>query len=109
MGSAVMDKGQAMSGDAPVLFQRENGVARLTLNRPDAGNTIDLPLARALMDAAIACDEDDAIRVVVLTGAGKMFCAGGDIDGFAVAGRSEEHTSELQSLMRSSYADFCLK
>src|SRR3546814_20994727 len=38
------------------------------------------------MDAAIACDEDDAIRVVVLTGAGKMFCAGGDIDGFAVAG-----------------------
>src|SRR3546814_19635716 len=86
MGSAVMDKGQAMSGDAPVLFQRENGVARLTLNRPDAGNTIDLPLARALMDAAIACDEDDAIRVVVLTGAGKMFCAGGDLDGF----RSEE-------------------
>src|SRR3546814_19266019 len=71
---------------APVLFQRENGVARLTLNRPDAGNTIDLPLARALMDAAIACDEDDAIRVVVLTGAGKMVCAGGDIDGFAVAG-----------------------
>src|SRR3546814_18618037 len=38
------------------------------------------------MDAAIACDEDDAIRVVVLTGAGKMFCEGGDIDGFAVAG-----------------------
>ena len=81
-----MDKGQAMSGDAPVLFQRKDGVARLTLNRPDAGNTIDLPLARALMDAAIACDEDDEIRVVVLTGAGKMFCAGGDIDGFAVAG-----------------------
>src|SRR3546814_4289299 len=106
MGSAVMDRGQAMGGDAPVLFQRENGVARLTLNRPDAGNTIDLPLARALMDAAIACDEDDAIRVVVLTGAGKMFCAGGDIDGFAVRSEERRVGKECVSTCRSRWSPY---
>jgi 2-(1,2-epoxy-1,2-dihydrophenyl)acetyl-CoA isomerase len=70
----------------PLLFTRENGIARLTLNRPQAGNSIDVPLARALMEAAIECDEDDGIRVVLLTGAGRLFCAGGDISGFAAAG-----------------------
>src|SRR3546814_2915828 len=106
---------------APVLFERQGAVVTLTLNRPATGNGINVPLARALMEAAIACDEDDAIRCVVLTGAGRMFCAGGDVGGFAAAGdnapsllkeltaRSEEHTSELQSLMRISYAVFCLK
>jgi 2-(1,2-epoxy-1,2-dihydrophenyl)acetyl-CoA isomerase len=72
--------------EAPLLFTRENGVARLTLNRPRAGNAIDVPLARALMEAAIECDEDAGIRCVLLTGAGKLFCAGGDISGFTSAG-----------------------
>jgi 2-(1,2-epoxy-1,2-dihydrophenyl)acetyl-CoA isomerase len=75
-----------MADLAPLLFERESGVARLVLNRPDAGNAIDIPLARALMLAAIECDEDDAIRCVVLTGRGKLFCAGGDIRGFEAAG-----------------------
>lgn len=71
---------------APVLFERHGAVVTLTLNRPATGNGINVPLARALMEAAIACDEDDAIRCVVLTGAGRMFCAGGDVGGFAAAG-----------------------
>jgi len=70
----------------PLLFIRENGIARLTLNRPQAGNAIDLSLARALMEAAIECDEDDGIRCVLMTGAGRLFCAGGDVGGFAAAG-----------------------
>jgi 2-(1,2-epoxy-1,2-dihydrophenyl)acetyl-CoA isomerase len=74
-----------MSGD-PVLVQRAGAVATLVLNRPDVGNAIDLSLAQALMNAAIACDEDAAIRCVVITGAGRMFCAGGDVAGFASAG-----------------------
>lgn len=75
-----------MAQDAPLLFTRENGIARLTLNRPKAGNSIDVGLARALMEAAIECDEDDRIRCVLLTGAGRLFCAGGDVGGFAAAG-----------------------
>jgi 2-(1,2-epoxy-1,2-dihydrophenyl)acetyl-CoA isomerase len=66
--------------DAPsLLFEREGAVAKLTLNRSAAANTIDLPLAREMMLAAIACDEDDSIRCVLLTGTGRFFCAGGDV------------------------------
>jgi 2-(1,2-epoxy-1,2-dihydrophenyl)acetyl-CoA isomerase len=67
-------------------FETANSVARITLQRPGAANTIDLALARELADAALRCDEDPAIRAVVLTGEGKMFCAGGDIGAFAGAG-----------------------
>jgi 2-(1,2-epoxy-1,2-dihydrophenyl)acetyl-CoA isomerase len=71
----------------PVLIvEREGAVARLVLNRPSSGNAFNVELARALMESAIACDEDDAVRCVVITGAGRMFCAGGDVSGFAAAG-----------------------
>ena len=69
-----------------VLLERDGGVATITLNRPQVGNALDLPTARALMDAVIACDEDDAVRCVLLTGAGRLFCAGGDVAAFAEAG-----------------------
>lgn len=71
---------------AAILVEREGAVARITLNRPEIGNAIDLPMARALMEAAIACDEDDAVRCVIVTGSGRMFCAGGDVSAFAAAG-----------------------
>jgi len=58
----------------------------LTLDRPNVGNAIDVPMARALMETAIACDEDDSIRCVLLTGAGRLFCAGGDVAAFSAAG-----------------------
>jgi 2-(1,2-epoxy-1,2-dihydrophenyl)acetyl-CoA isomerase len=60
-----------------------DGVAHLTLNRPDAANGINLELAQDLMDATLAIAADPAARVVRLTGAGKMFCGGGDVKGFA--------------------------
>ena len=75
--------------DSPsLLFERLGAVAKLTLNRPAVANTIDLPLARELMLAAITCDEDESIRCVLLTGSGRFFCAGGDIRGFVAAGAS---------------------
>lgn len=63
----------------------EDGVARLTLNRPDAGNAIDMAMAEALAAAATRCETDAAIRCVVLTGAGRLFCAGGDLGLFTTA------------------------
>jgi 2-(1,2-epoxy-1,2-dihydrophenyl)acetyl-CoA isomerase len=69
-----------------ILVERESGVARITLNRPEVGNALDIPMARALMEAAIACDEDDASRCIFLTGAGRLFCAGGDVAAFSAAG-----------------------
>ncbi len=83
-----------MNTDTPLLIERDGAMVRLVLNRPHVGNALDIPLAQALMDAAISCDEDDTIRCVVLTGSGRLFCAGGDINGFSEAG------DELPSLLK---------
>ena len=72
----------------PVRVSVEGALATLTLDRPSAGNTIDLPLARSLLAAAIRCDQDPAIRCVVLTGNGRLFCGGGDLGTLAEAGEA---------------------
>ncbi|HAR53299.1 MAG TPA: enoyl-CoA hydratase, partial [Roseovarius nubinhibens] len=55
------------------------GVATLTLNRPEKHNAMSAQMLADLTDAAGKLAADDAVRVVVLTGAGKSFCAGGDL------------------------------
>jgi 2-(1,2-epoxy-1,2-dihydrophenyl)acetyl-CoA isomerase len=69
-----------------VLYEVEGPVATITLNRPDVGNALDIPMLREVMEFAIRCENDAAIRCVVLTGAGKLFCGGGDVAAFAAAG-----------------------
>jgi 2-(1,2-epoxy-1,2-dihydrophenyl)acetyl-CoA isomerase len=69
-----------------LLFDVQDHVARLTLNRPDVGNSMNAVMMRDLRDAAIRCDEDPEIRAVIIAGAGKMFCAGGDLRAFAAEG-----------------------
>ncbi|GAA4809904.1 enoyl-CoA hydratase-related protein [Sphingosinicella ginsenosidimutans] len=68
-----------------VRLERDGPIARLTLNRPEAGNAIDLELAHELAEKAAACADDAAIRCVVLTGTGRFFCVGGDVKLFATA------------------------
>ena len=67
-----------MSYENVLIDRRENGVAVLTLNRPDAMNSLDSGLMRELPLAARELAEDEDVRCIVLTGAGKVFCAGGD-------------------------------
>ena len=62
-----------------LLFDQQNGVAKITLNRPKAFNSLNKDLAFALHAALDKCAEDDSIRAVVLTGEGKAFCAGQDL------------------------------
>jgi len=84
----------------PVLLSQQGCVATITLNRPDIGNAINREMAAALLDAAIRCDQDAGIRVVVLTGAGRMFCAGGDVSLMLTAGdRAGAAFSELAGLL----------
>jgi enoyl-CoA hydratase/carnithine racemase len=64
-----------------ILFDVEDGVATITFNRPQRMNAFHYPLGAELGDAYRRCDEDDAIRAVILTGAGKAFCAGADMGG----------------------------
>jgi 2-(1,2-epoxy-1,2-dihydrophenyl)acetyl-CoA isomerase len=67
-------------------FETADGVARIALSRPDAANAMTPGMCRELLDAAIVCDERDDIRAVLLTGAGKMFSAGGDLRYFKEQG-----------------------
>src|SRR5437879_6598620 len=66
-----------------LILDRRDGVATITLNRPDAFNALTLGLGRELFHAALEVDEDPSVRCVVVTGAGKAFCAGGDVKDFA--------------------------
>jgi len=60
-------------------FTKENGVGTLQFNRPDKFNSFNQELAFAVQKALDACQADDEIRVIVLTGSGKAFCAGQDL------------------------------
>jgi enoyl-CoA hydratase/carnithine racemase len=62
-----------------VLFERHDRVAVITLNRPDHLNTFTGAMGEGLAAAYRACDEDDGVRALVLTGAGRAFCAGADL------------------------------
>lgn len=92
-----------MNAAPPLLFTREGGLARLTLNRPDIANTLDPAMSQALFQAAIECDEDETIRAVLLTGNGKLFCGGGDINGFAKAGEAVSRLAkELTTILHGA-------
>jgi enoyl-CoA hydratase/carnithine racemase len=66
--------------DAPVIVETADEVAVITLNRPDRLNAFTGRMGAELGRAYAACDADDAVRAVVLTGAGRAFCAGADLD-----------------------------
>src|SRR6195952_1026498 len=69
--------------DNPVLTERRDGVLLITLNRPDARNAVNLPLAEGIAAALDDLDADGDLTAGVLTGAGKGFCAGMDLRAFA--------------------------
>ncbi|MGP3925821.1 crotonase/enoyl-CoA hydratase family protein [Streptomyces sp. 8N616] len=75
-----------MGGTKHLTVQREGATLVLTLNRPEAKNALSLPMLVGLYDGWLEADEDDAIRSVVLTGAGGAFCAGMDLKALAGQG-----------------------
>ena len=83
-------------GDEPVTVATAEGVAVITLNRPDRLNAFTGAMGDQLGRAYAAGDEDDGVRAIVVTGAGRAFCAGADMepggDTFA-APASEEFTA----------------
>jgi len=76
--------------DTSLLLDIEDGVARITLNRPDQLNAVAGPLHTALSRVFIDLAERRDLRAIVLTGAGKAFCAGGDIEWMKAAVREPE-------------------
>jgi enoyl-CoA hydratase/carnithine racemase len=65
-----------------LLVENRSAVRILTLNRPEKRNALDTALSRALLEALRDADGDEAVRCVVLTGAGQAFCAGADLAEF---------------------------
>src|SRR3569623_1328558 len=61
----------------------EDGVATLTMNRPESRNALSGEMQAGLLEALPRLSADPKVRAVVLTGAGGAFCAGGDVKGFA--------------------------
>jgi 2-(1,2-epoxy-1,2-dihydrophenyl)acetyl-CoA isomerase len=82
-----------------VLLSRRNATATVTLNRPERLNALNNALGQALLEALNSLEKDAAVRAVVLTGAGRGFCAGGDIEMLRQA-REREDVTEVEALLK---------
>ena len=74
------------TGTPDLLASLEDGVLTLTMNRPEARNAMSRAMNQALAEQLAAAELDNAVKCIVLTGAGKGFCAGGDVKGMAARG-----------------------
>src|SRR5271163_2027380 len=66
-----------------LLYETGGGVAVVTLNRPDKMNAFNSTMGREMVEAFKEAERDPDVRAIIMTGAGKAFCAGADIGGFA--------------------------
>ncbi len=86
-----------------LLFDVRDHVAHITLNRPDAANSINEDMGKDLMHAALRCDEDPEIHAVLLSGAGKIFSGGGDLKAFISKGdQLPYHIKEITTYLHAA-------
>ena len=91
---------QVATAGPVILESKHDGIATLVMNRPDRLNALNNELAAALNKALGRIAADETIRVVVITGAGRAFCAGGDL-GALGKGHQTGATHELEPLLRA--------
>src|ERR1700691_2614249 len=89
-----------------VLVERAGGAVTLRLNRPEKLNALDAEACRSLVHALLEAGEDKSVRVIVLPGAGRASCAGGDLDVMREA-RSRRAVGELQKMLAAG-KELCL-
>jgi 2-(1,2-epoxy-1,2-dihydrophenyl)acetyl-CoA isomerase len=85
-----------------LLVERSAGVLRLTLNRPERLNALDDGILHALLDALALARDDDAVRAVLLTGAGRGFCAGADLSAGTLTG--DDRANAVRRHLQTLYA-----
>lgn len=85
-----------------ILLDVKEGVATITLNRPERMNAWTDEMANELSDALEACNDNDEVRAIVLTGAGKAFCAGADLGGRGDTFGSGEGRGERRARRRNN-------
>ena len=89
-----------MNAPPELLETIEDGIATLTFNRPERLNALSTPIMQGLLDGLPRLAGDPAVKVVVLTGAGRAFCAGGDVKSMA-EGSVQRSTAEATTRLRS--------
>jgi enoyl-CoA hydratase/carnithine racemase len=94
-----LNEGNALA-DGNLLLRFEGSVAKLTLNRPDRYNALDAGMAAGLLQAARQVAANESIRVLVVIGAGRGFCAGGDVAFVA------SHFPNVEGAIRGFLSDF---
>lgn len=99
---AAGGKGRRPVNAPSITLDVQDGVAWLTLARPEKRNSVHPEFAFRLHELAEQCAADQNIRCVVLTGSGKFFCVGGDIDAFSAVGEDAE--AGVGALARSFHA-----
>jgi len=91
-------------GYETIIYEKQNGVATITLNRPQALNAFTLQMNAELQDALKDADGDDKIRCFLITGAGRAFCAGQDLKS-----RTAEQRGSLGASLREKYNPIILR
>jgi 2-(1,2-epoxy-1,2-dihydrophenyl)acetyl-CoA isomerase len=94
-----------MSND-PILFEVRDNVAHVALNRPKASNALDLEMAKQLMAVALRCEADRNVRAVLLKGAGKSFCVGGNVKVFLAQKELPAYLREITSYLHLAVSRF---
>jgi 2-(1,2-epoxy-1,2-dihydrophenyl)acetyl-CoA isomerase len=90
-----------------VQVETHGAVTLVTLNRPEHSNTLNLQMAMDLLAAAMACARNDAVRAVVLTGAGRNFSFGGDLRAMPARELSlDGHIRELTTYLHAAISHF---
>lgn len=100
--AAASGSTESDTGGDEVLYKVENNIATITLNRPDRYNGINKNLLLALNKTFIKARNDDDVRVIILTGNGKGFCAGADLADFSLQGTGDDVRNFLNAYYRTT-------
>jgi enoyl-CoA hydratase/carnithine racemase len=98
------DPAAASLPDDPALLRIEGPIATITLNRPGAFNSIDLSIARRLEQLGAQIEADHHIRVLVIEGVGRAFCAGGDLQTIGAAAANDIIAPVVGELLKHYHA-----
>src|SRR3979411_1213702 len=90
--------------DDPALLRIDGPVATITLNRPGAFNAIDLSIAKKLEQLSAEIEANDDIRVLVIEGEGRAFCAGGDLQTIGAAAAADNIAPVVGELLKHYHA-----
>src|ERR1700761_2532749 len=101
---AATDDTTGVSPSDPALFAIDGAIATITLNRPASFNSIDLSIAKRLEQLAAEVEASDDVKVLVIEGAGRAFCAGGDLPTLGAAAASDTVAPVVGELLEHYHA-----